>query len=51
VRITHPDRVMYPEPRLTKLDIARYYDRVADAMMPHVDGRPAWRSLDHSRKR
>jgi bifunctional non-homologous end joining protein LigD len=40
IRITHPDRVMYETPRLTKLDVARYYDRVADAMMPHVDGRP-----------
>ena len=40
VTITHPDRVMYPKPRLTKLDIASYYGAVADAMMPHVDGRP-----------
>jgi len=31
---------MYPKPRLTKLDIAGYYGAVADAMMPHVDGRP-----------
>jgi bifunctional non-homologous end joining protein LigD len=31
---------MYDTPRLTKLDVARYYDTVADAMMPHVDGRP-----------
>ena len=40
VTITHPDRVMYPKPRLTKLDVARYYGEVAAAMMPHVDGRP-----------
>jgi bifunctional non-homologous end joining protein LigD len=40
VRITHPERVMYDSPRLTKLDVARYYDVIADAMMPHVDGRP-----------
>jgi bifunctional non-homologous end joining protein LigD len=38
--ITHPDRIMYDEPRLTKLDVARYYDLVASAMMPHVTGRP-----------
>jgi len=31
---------MYPEPRLTKLDIARYYDTIAPAMLPHVEGRP-----------
>jgi bifunctional non-homologous end joining protein LigD len=40
VRISHPDRVMYEKPRLTKLDIVRYYDRIAPAMMPHVEGRP-----------
>jgi bifunctional non-homologous end joining protein LigD len=40
VGISHPDRVMYETPRLTKLDVARYYDIVADAMMPHVEGRP-----------
>jgi bifunctional non-homologous end joining protein LigD len=40
VRISNADRVMFDRPRLTKLDLARYYDRVADAMMPHVDGRP-----------
>jgi bifunctional non-homologous end joining protein LigD len=31
---------MYPQPRLTKLDVARYYEQVAPAMMPHVEGRP-----------
>ena len=31
---------MFERPPLTKLDVARYYDEVADAMMPHVDGRP-----------
>ena len=40
IGISNPDRVMYDTPRLTKLDVARYYDSVADAMMPHVDGRP-----------
>ena len=40
IAISHPDREMYEDPRLTKLDVARYYDRVAAAMMPHVEGRP-----------
>ena len=40
IGISHPERVMYERPRLTKLDVAQYYDRIADAMMPHVDGRP-----------
>jgi DNA primase len=40
VRISHPDRVIYPALRLTKLDVARYYERIAPWMMPHVEGRP-----------
>ncbi|RPI52346.1 MAG: hypothetical protein EHM55_16745 [Acidobacteria bacterium] len=40
VRITHPDKLMFPELGLTKLDIARYYERVAARMLPHLAGRP-----------
>jgi bifunctional non-homologous end joining protein LigD len=40
VRITHPERVLYTEPLITKLDLARYYERVADWILPHVAGRP-----------
>jgi bifunctional non-homologous end joining protein LigD len=40
VRITHPDRVLYPDPHVTKLDLARYYERIADWVVPHVAGRP-----------
>ncbi|HTI39174.1 MAG TPA: DNA ligase D [Vicinamibacterales bacterium] len=40
IAITHAERLMYPQPSLTKLDVARYYASVAAAMMPHVDGRP-----------
>jgi len=40
VGISHPDRVVYPSPRLTKLDVARYYASIADSIVPHVRGRP-----------
>ncbi|HVU51741.1 MAG TPA: non-homologous end-joining DNA ligase [Polyangia bacterium] len=40
VRISHPDRVVFRAPRLTKADIARYYDAVSERMLPHVAGRP-----------
>jgi bifunctional non-homologous end joining protein LigD len=40
VRITHPDRVVYPAPGLTKLDVARYYDSIGRWIAPHVRGRP-----------
>jgi bifunctional non-homologous end joining protein LigD len=40
VRVTHPDRIVYPDLRLTKLDVARYYDSVAEWIVPHLRGRP-----------
>jgi bifunctional non-homologous end joining protein LigD len=40
VRITSPDRIVFPDLGATKLDLARYYDAVADAMLPHLAGRP-----------
>jgi bifunctional non-homologous end joining protein LigD len=40
VGISHPDRVMFPRPPITKLDIARFYERIADWILPHLQGRP-----------
>ncbi|WP_029145943.1 non-homologous end-joining DNA ligase [Microbacterium luticocti] len=40
VRISHPDRIVFPEPGLTKLDIVRYYLAVADGALRGAGGRP-----------
>jgi bifunctional non-homologous end joining protein LigD len=40
VRLTHPDRVLYPEQGLTKRDLADYYWRVRDWALPHLARRP-----------
>ena len=40
VRLSHPDKVLYPDLGLTKDDLARYYVRVADWMLPHIVDRP-----------
>ena len=40
VKITHGDRVIDPSTGLTKLDLVRYYESVAEAMLPHLAGRP-----------
>ncbi|GAA5785902.1 DNA ligase D [Chitiniphilus shinanonensis] len=40
VTITHPSRVVYAEGELTKLDLARYYERVAGHLLPHLRNRP-----------
>ena len=40
VPVSSPDRVVFDGAGLTKLDLARYYADVADAMVPHVRDRP-----------
>lgn len=40
VKITHPERIVYAEPAVTKLMVAEYYARVAPRLLPHVAGRP-----------
>jgi bifunctional non-homologous end joining protein LigD len=40
IEITHPDKALFTRPTVTKLDLARHYERVADAMLPHVHARP-----------
>lgn len=40
VKVTHPDRVVDPSTGLNKLDLVRYYESVAERMMPHLAGRP-----------
>jgi DNA ligase D len=37
--VTHPDRLLYEDPPLTKLDLVRYYESVAPAIMPHLRDR------------
>jgi DNA ligase D len=40
VRLTSPDKVLYPEQGTTKRDLAEYYIAVADHILPHVARRP-----------
>jgi bifunctional non-homologous end joining protein LigD len=40
VRLTHPDRVYWPDAGVTKRDLAEYYVGVWDWMAPHIVGRP-----------
>ena len=43
VRLTNPDKVLYPATGTTKADVFDYYLAVADAMLPHIAGRPVTR--------
>ena len=40
VRLSNPDRILFPEQGITKGDLADHYVAVADAMLPHVALRP-----------
>ncbi len=40
VRITHPDRVLYPEQGITKRELAAFYVSIADWILPHLRDRP-----------
>lgn len=40
ITLTNPDRVLFPDIGLTKLDLARYYETVAPYMLPYVVRRP-----------
>jgi bifunctional non-homologous end joining protein LigD len=40
VRLTSPNKVLWPELGITKEELASYYERVADRMLPHLAERP-----------
>lgn len=40
IGISHPERVVFPPKGPTKLDLARYYEAVADRMLPVAANRP-----------
>ena len=40
IPISHATRVLFPGAGWTKLDLARYYESIADRMLPHLCNRP-----------
>ena len=40
VRLSNPDKVLYPEQGITKGDLADYYVKVAERLLPHAGMRP-----------
>lgn len=40
VRLTSPDRVLFPEQGLTKLDLACFYEQISEWVLPHLARRP-----------
>jgi bifunctional non-homologous end joining protein LigD len=40
IRISHPERVIFPALGVTKLQLAEYYDTIAERMLPYIVNRP-----------
>jgi bifunctional non-homologous end joining protein LigD len=40
IAISHPGRIVFPDAAVTKLEVARYYERIAEWILPHVADRP-----------
>ena len=38
--VSRPDKVLWPDPGVTKADLARHYEQVASVLLPHLAGRP-----------
>ena len=43
VKLTNPDKVLYPATGTTKAQVFDYYISIAEVMLPHIAGRPATR--------
>jgi bifunctional non-homologous end joining protein LigD len=43
IRITNPDRILYPSTGTTKASVITYYLRVAERLLPHIRRRPITR--------
>jgi bifunctional non-homologous end joining protein LigD len=39
VKLTHPERILWPEPGITKQGLADFYADIAEWILPHVAGR------------
>jgi bifunctional non-homologous end joining protein LigD len=40
VSLSNPDKVLYADASVTKLDLARYYEQIGDWILPHIENRP-----------
>ncbi|RYD47576.1 MAG: DNA ligase D [Verrucomicrobiaceae bacterium] len=40
IPITHPERLVYPDDGISKLEVTKYYERVGPMMLPFVKDRP-----------
>ena len=43
VKLTNPDKVLYPATGTTKAEVFDYYVNIAEVMIPHIAGRAVTR--------
>jgi bifunctional non-homologous end joining protein LigD len=39
IKISHPDKVLYPEDNITKLQVVQYYEAIAPYILPYISNR------------
>ncbi|MDR7870438.1 MAG: DNA ligase D [Tissierellaceae bacterium] len=39
VRITSPDKIIFDDPAITKIDVINYYEKVSQRMLPYIENR------------
>jgi bifunctional non-homologous end joining protein LigD len=40
IRLSNPNRILYPDQGITKAELAGFYEQAADWILPHIAGRP-----------
>ena len=39
IKISNPDKIIYNKPKITKMDVVKYYQKVSKRMMPYLENR------------
>lgn len=40
IEISSPDKIIFPKCKITKLDVVKYYEKIAPIMLQHIQNRP-----------
>lgn len=40
VPLSNPDKTLFDDPGVSKMELARYYEEISEAILPHIIGRP-----------
>ncbi len=40
IQVSNPDKILYPDDKITKLQVIQYYEKIANLMLPYLKDRP-----------